>query len=193
MKPILVIDNYDSFTFNLVHLLESITDGSVVVCRNDAVLLEGLDRYDRILISPGPGVPAEAGNTLDIIRRAPAHLPILGVCLGHQSLAVATGGCLHQLSEVQHGLSTSMRVDHGVDRLGLYRGLPDTFLVGRYHSWMVSGEALPSDWLVNAWDAEGRIMSMVHRFLPWQGVQFHPESIMTAYGHQLMVNWLSNC
>lgn len=163
------------------------------VCRNDATSLGELDRYDRILISPGPGVPEEAGSTLDVIRRAPIHLPILGVCLGHQSLAVATGGELFQLPMVQHGLATSMRVDHGADRLGLYQGLPATFSVGRYHSWMVSATSLPADWLVNAWDMDGRIMSMVHRYLPWQGVQFHPESIMTPCGRQLMVNWLRNC
>lgn len=193
MKPLLVVDNYDSFTFNLVHLLESITEQPVVVCHNDAVPLEDLGTYDRILISPGPGIPEEAGQTLALIRQVPRHIPILGVCLGHQSLAVATGGRLFQLPMVQHGVTTSIQVDIHLDRLKLYQEVPPSFPAGRYHSWMVSETDLPTEWLVHARDEQGRIMSMVHQFFPWQGVQFHPESIMTMYGRQLLGNWLRNC
>jgi anthranilate synthase component 2 len=193
MKPILVLDNYDSFTYNLVHLLESISSRPVEVYRNDQIGLVTLDHYERVLISPGPGLPDEAGNTLQLIREAPASVPILGVCLGHQALAVATGGNLFQLPMVQHGIATEMFVAPQLDRLKLFQGLPEIFEVGRYHSWMVATEGLSEAWLVNARDAQGRILSMVHKYLPWQGVQFHPESVMTLFGREILSNWCNNC
>ena len=193
MKSILVVDNYDSFTYNLVHLLESISSRSVAVFRNDEVDLDKLADYERILISPGPGIPEEAGRTLEVIQNAPRDIPILGVCLGHQSLAVATGGTLYQLPSVQHGIATPMQVSIDADRLRIYEGLPKTFEVGRYHSWMVAEETLPAQWQINARDDQGRILSMVHKELPWQGVQFHPESVMTPLGREILANWCNNC
>ncbi len=193
MKPILVLDNYDSFTYNLVHLLESLTDLPIEVRRNDALALSEIDRYGRILLSPGPGLPEEAGLMIDLIRATPEAIPILGICLGHQALAVASGGRLYQLPEVQHGISTPMRTIPGMDRLGLYQGLPADMQVGRYHSWMVDEDGLAETWLVNARDAQGRILSMVHAHRPVQGLQYHPESVMTPFGKQLLHNWLTSC
>ena len=193
MKPILVLDNYDSFTYNLVHLLESLTDAPTEVWRNDAVDLESLNRYGRIVLSPGPGIPEEAGYLLEVIRLAHPHIPILGICLGMQALAVASGGELFQLTDVKHGIATPIQVNPDQDRLGLYQQLPREFVVGRYHSWMVGETSLPTQWMITARDEEGRIMSMTHQKLPWQGVQFHPESVMTPLGKSILENWLLSC
>lgn len=193
MKPILVLDNYDSFTYNLVHLLEALSDAPLEVKRNDLIDLADVDRYDRILLSPGPGVPEEAGSLIELIRVAPAHMPILGICLGMQALAVASGGKMFQLPTVKHGIATPIRLNPEQDRLALYQQLPTEFEVGRYHSWMVDEETLPADWMITARDEAGGIMSMTHRLLPRQGVQFHPESVMTPLGRSILQNWLLNC
>lgn len=190
MKPILVVDNYDSFTYNLVHLLESVTDQVIEVRRNDAVEPEEIVDFERLVLSPGPGLPQEAGRLMELIRAAPSNMPVLGVCLGMQALAVYSGGRLFQLTEVQHGIETNIKILATSDRLGLYEGLPDDIRVGRYHSWMVEKESLPDIWQATSADTQGRIMSMTHRTNPWQGVQFHPESVMTSFGKQLLQNWL---
>ena len=192
MKPILVLDNYDSFTYNLVHILEALTDAPLVVKRNDSIDLTEINQYARILLSPGPGIPEEAGSLIELIRVAPAHVPILGICLGMQALAVVSGGKLFQLPDVKHGIATPIQVLPEQDRLGLYAHLPSEFNVGRYHSWMVEESSLPTEWMVTARDEAGRIMSMTHQLLPWQGVQFHPESVMTDLGRSMLNNWLIN-
>lgn len=193
MKPILILDNYDSFTYNLVHLLASLTDVPLEVRRNDEIELFEINRYSRILLSPGPGIPEEAGALLEVIRASAGRMPVLGICLGLQALAVASGGKLIQLPEVQHGIATPIRLLPEQDRLGLYRGLPPEIEVGRYHSWMVDEVGLSSDWQVTARDFQHRIMSMAHAHLPVQGLQFHPESVMTPLGKSILANWLSNC
>ncbi len=190
MKPILVLDNYDSFTYNLVHLLESLSNEQVLVKRNDLVSPGEWDLYSKVLLSPGPGLPNEAGNMMAFLEEAPGTLPILGVCLGMQALAIHSGGTLFQLPEVQHGIDSTIRIDQTADRLGLYRELPGTLTVGRYHSWMVDPKTLTPCWKVTATDEHGRIMSMTHDVHNWQGVQFHPESVMTPNGKQLILNWL---
>ena len=190
MKPILVLDNYDSFTYNLVHLLESVSSQPVVVERNDVVRPEDLPGFDRLLVSPGPGLPAESGRLMEMLDQLPDTMPVLGVCLGMQALAQHSGGSLFQLPHVQHGIETEIRVNREADRCGLYRNLPESLTVGRYHSWMVSEHNLPQVWEITARDEQGRIMSITHRQNPWQGVQFHPESIMTPHGKQLIQNWL---
>lgn len=190
MKPILVVDNYDSFTYNLVHLLESVTDQVIEVRRNDAVEPEEIADFERLVLSPGPGLPQEAGRLMELIRATPSHMPVLGVCLGMQALAVHSGGRLFQLTDVQHGIETDIKILATGDRLGLYEGIPDDVRVGRYHSWMVEKESLPEVWQATSGDTQGRIMSMTHRTNPWQGVQFHPESVMTSFGKQLLQNWL---
>ena len=190
MKPILVIDNYDSFTYNLVHLLEAVTDQPIEVRRNDAVEPIDLANVERLVLSPGPGLPQEAGHLLELIGAAPAEMPILGVCLGMQALAVQTGGTLFQLSDVQHGIETAIDILPAFDRLGLYAGLPNRIQVGRYHSWMVEKNSLPKCWQPTSVDDQGRIMSMTHQTNPWQAVQYHPESVMTAHGKQLLQNWV---
>jgi len=190
MKPILVLDNYDSFTYNLVHILEALTDAPIEVKRNDSIDLTQIDQYERILLSPGPGIPEEAGSLLEVIRLTQPHIPILGICLGMQALAVASGGKLFQLPEVQHGIATPIQVDPAQDRLGLYQQLPSVIKVGRYHSWMVDESSLSAEWMITARDEEGRIMSMTHQTWPRQGVQFHPESVMTGPGRSMLKNWL---
>ena len=191
MKPILVVDNYDSFTYNLVHLLESVTDEPIVVKRNDDLDPLTWEEYGRLLLSPGPGIPEEAGSMLDLLRSAPDTLPILGVCLGMQALAIHRGGKLFQLPDVQHGIENPIRLLQEADRLGLYRGLPGKLTVGRYHSWMVDKDMLPPEWTITSLDDQNRAMSMVHASKPWQGVQYHPESVMTPEGRRIVQNWLS--
>jgi len=190
MEPILVLDNYDSFTYNLVHLLESVSDQPVVVRRNDAIRPEDLPGFERLLLSPGPGLPAESGRLLEILHQVPHTMPVLGVCLGMQALAQHSGGTLFQLPLVQHGIEAIIRVYRKADRCGLYQNLPDSLTVGRYHSWMVTEQSLPHEWEITARDEQGGIMSITHRQNPWQGVQFHPESVMTPNGKQLIQNWL---
>lgn len=187
MTRILVFDNYDSFTYNLVHLVEKITQQKVDVARNDRIPLEEVNRYDKIILSPGPGIPTEAGLLLPLIREYAASKSILGVCLGHQAIGEAFGGRLINLSTVYHGVATPVRV---LKPGGLFRGLPDTLEVGRYHSWVVSDEGLPAELEVTARDENQYIMGLKHKSLDVEGVQFHPESVLTPNGEQLMKNWL---
>ncbi len=190
---ILVFDNYDSFTYNLVHLVEKITAEKVVVCRNDQITLEEVAAYDKIILSPGPGIPKEAGLLLQVIKEYASTRSILGVCLGHQAIAEAFGGTLLNLSTVFHGVATPIELSHplAVTRTnGVLQGLPDVIDVGRYHSWIVSDDHFPEALEVTARDANGYIMALQHKIFDVQGVQFHPESVLTPTGEQILNNWL---
>jgi anthranilate synthase component 2 len=185
---ILVFDNYDSFTYNLVHLVEKILHQKVEVFRNDRIPLEKVKHYDKIILSPGPGVPSEAGLLLPLIGEYAASKSILGVCLGHQAIGEAFGGQLVNLSAVYHGVATPVRIlEPGK---GLFEGLPETLEVGRYHSWVVSEDGWPDELEVTARDEKNYIMGLRHKRLDVQGVQFHPESVLTPQGEQLLRNWL---
>ncbi|GGG41422.1 anthranilate synthase component II [Hymenobacter glacieicola] len=186
---ILVIDNYDSFTYNLVQVLRELghTD-NVTVIRNDKLRVEDVADYDAVLLSPGPGVPSEAGLMPEIIRRYAPTKRMLGVCLGHQGLAESFGGELYNLPEVVHGLATDATIT-APDRL--FAGLPTHFKIGRYHSWSVRPESVPAELEVTAVDTNGQVMAFRHREYDVRGVQFHPESILTEHGHQMLANWLA--
>jgi len=185
---ILVIDNYDSFTYNLVHAIKKITGLPVDVYRNDEIPLAEIEKYDRIVLSPGPGIPEEAGLLLDIIKEFGPKKSILGVCLGHQAIGEAFGGKLHNMNKVLHGIATPVELTE--TKSVLFNGLPKTFEVGRYHSWIVEKENLPECFEVTSYDGEGMIMSMQHKDFDIQGVQFHPESVLTPLGEQILKNWL---
>ena len=185
---ILVFDNYDSFTYNLVHLIEKITGRKVNVFRNDRIPLEAVNEYDKIVLSPGPGIPAEAGLLLPLIKEYAAYKSILGVCLGHQAIAEAFGGTLINLSTVYHGVATPIKILKTRSRV--LSGLPGQIDVGRYHSWIVSDENFPADLEVTARDDNGYIMGLQHKEFDVQGVQFHPESVLTPDGEKILRNWL---
>jgi anthranilate synthase component 2 len=187
---ILVLDNYDSFTYNLVHLLYELgLEEAVEVFRNDEISLDAVEAYDKILLSPGPGLPSEAGIMPALIRRYAPHKSILGVCLGHQAIGEAFGACLSNLPEVLHGVASPMR-PLVADRL--FEGLPPSFQAAHYHSWIIDHKDFPHETLeVIAEDGQGRIMAVRHRFYDVRGVQFHPESVLTEYGKQMLQNWLS--
>jgi len=189
---ILVFDNYDSFTYNLVHLVEKITHIKVDVYRNDQVPMEKVKEYDKIILSPGPGIPAEAGLLLPLIKEYAATKSILGVCLGHQAIAEAFGGRLVNLSTVFHGVATDIQIQHPKSRIHDYvlEGLPDKILVGRYHSWVIDPDGFPESLEITATDASGHIMALRHKTYDVLGVQFHPESILTPQGELIMRNWL---
>jgi anthranilate synthase component 2 len=186
---ILVFDNYDSFTYNLVHLVEKILHQRVDVHRNDQLPLEKVKEYDKIILSPGPGIPQEAGLLLPLIKEYAASKSILGVCLGHQAIGEAFGGTLVNLSSVYHGVATPVRLEGNV-RNGLFQGLPDVIEVGRYHSWVVSDENFPPDLEVTARDDNHFIMGLQHKKYDVRGVQFHPESVLTPMGEVILRNWL---
>jgi anthranilate synthase component II len=197
---ILVFDNYDSFTYNLVHLVEKITHTKVDVYRNDKIALEDVKQYDKIILSPGPGIPDEAGLLLALIKEYAATKSILGVCLGHQAIGQAFGGELINLSTVYHGVATKIEVGGRKSEAGsqksegksfLFNDLPDEIEVGRYHSWIVSDESFPEELEVTARDENNYIMALQHKKYDVQGVQFHPESVLTPCGEQIMRNWLS--
>jgi len=188
MNRILVVDNYDSFTFNLVHMLEAIANEDVDVFRNDELTTSQLTNYEFIVFSPGPGLPEESENLLNLIREAiKLKKKVLGVCLGHQALAKATGGKLKNLTEVHHGISHSLVVEI---KEPLFNDLPNPFKVGRYHSWVVDLESLSDQWCVTCRDEEGEIMGMNHRELPVFGIQFHPESVLSPNGKVILKNFL---
>ena len=190
---ILVFDNYDSFTYNLVHLVEKITGEKVDVYRNDQITLADVAGYDKIILSPGPGIPEEAGLLLPLIKEYAATKSILGVCLGYQAIAEAFGGTLTNLSIVFHGVATPIKINNHPARGGtkILQGLPETIEVGRYHSWIVSDENFPEELEVTARDENGYIMGLQHKIFDVQGVQFHPESVLTPDGEKIMRNWLS--
>lgn len=185
---VLVIDNYDSFTYNLVHLLQAL-GAQVTVCRNDKTTLEEVGQFDKIMLSPGPGIPDEAGMLKDIIRTFGPTKSLFGVCLGHQAIGEVYGGKLFNSNEVWHGVATPTEVVCKAEPLFL--SLPDRFQTGRYHSWLVEKD-LPADLIPTAVDAQGNIMALRHRTYDVRGVQFHPESVLTEHGRELISNWL-NC
>jgi anthranilate synthase component 2 len=189
---ILVFDNYDSFTYNLVHLVEKISHEKVDVYRNDRIPMEKVKEYDKIILSPGPGIPEEAGLLLPLIKEYASSKSILGVCLGHQAIGQAFGGELINLSSVFHGVATKIEVRSQESGVGshLFNGLPNELEVGRYHSWVVSKENFPNELEITAEDETGMIMGLQHKTYDVQGVQFHPESVLTPMGEAIMRNWL---
>lgn len=189
---ILVFDNYDSFTFNLVHLVKQLTADEVTVVRNDQILLEEIGAFDKIILSPGPGIPEEAGLLLPLIKAYAAEKSIFGVCLGHQAIGEAFGATLLNLPSVFHGVATPIELLPVVERGNdWFTGLQFPVEVGRYHSWVVSDTQLPACIEVTARDANQYIMALRHREWDVQGVQFHPESILTPHGLDMMRNWLN--
>jgi anthranilate synthase component 2 len=184
---ILVFDNYDSFTYNLVHLVEKITHQKVTVVRNDQIALEDVAAYDKIILSPGPGIPSEAGLLLPLIKQYAASKPILGVCLGHQAIGEAFGATLENLSTVYHGVATPIKIDNSNY---LFSGLAEKIEVGRYHSWVIANKNLPAVLKVTATDENGLIMAIEHESYDVCGVQFHPESVLTPNGEAIIKNWL---
>ena len=186
MKKILVIDNYDSFTYNLVHYLEDL-DCAVTVKRNDQLLLDDVSPFDDIVLSPGPGIPDEAGMLKDIIRTYAPTKKIFGVCLGQQAIAEVFGGKLINLNEVYHGIATKINILKGDD--SLFEGLPNEIEVGRYHSWVVNPD-LPEVLEATSIDENGQIMSLRHKEYRVCAVQFHPESVLTPNGKKILENWL---
>ncbi len=185
---IVVIDNYDSFTYNLVHAIKKISGQPVDVFRNDQIELTDLEKYNKIVLSPGPGIPEEAGLLLDIIKLYASTKSMLGVCLGHQAIGEAFGGKLHNMKRVLHGIATPVELTK--NKSVLFDGLPNHFDVGRYHSWIVQDENLPACFEVTSYDNDGFIMSMKHKEFDVEGVQFHPESVLTPLGERIIENWL---
>ena len=194
MKRLLVLDNYDSFTYNLVHLVENILGEKVDVYRNDEISLEDVGNYGRILLSPGPGIPVEAGILLPVIKQYASTKSIFGVCLGHQAIGEAFGGKLTNLSNVYHGVATPIQLkeENKISSFDndWFKGLDKQIEVGRYHSWVVDQSGFPSDLQVTSSDDSGMIMSLRHKEYDVQGVQFHPESVLTPLGEKMIRNWL---
>lgn len=184
---LLVIDNYDSFTYNLVQYLREITVGTIEVHRNDKIALEAIEPYDAIVLSPGPGLPKDAGLLLDIIKRYAGQKPILGICLGHQAIGQFFGAKLKNIKKVYHGMATPIQV---LNSKGLFEGQASEITVGRYHSWIVDRIGLPDCLEVLAEDFNGQIMAMQHQANPTIGLQFHPESILTPEGKKLLYNFV---
>lgn len=185
---VLVIDNYDSFTYNLVHYLEDL-NCEVTVKRNDKLTLEEVDNFQKIVLSPGPGIPDEAGLLKAIIKRYAPTKSILGVCLGQQAIGEVFGGSLINLDEVHHGVATNVEIT--VDDEALFNNMEKTLEVGRYHSWVVNPN-LPDVLEATSVDSNGQIMSLRHRVYDVKGVQYHPESVLTPNGKQILENWVNS-
>ncbi|MDZ4663334.1 MAG: aminodeoxychorismate/anthranilate synthase component II [Bacteroidota bacterium] len=184
---LLVLDNYDSFTYNLVHLVEKVSDAKISVVRNDKIALAEIANFDKILLSPGPGLPKDAGIMPQLLKTYCSSKSILGVCLGMQAIAENFGGSLHNLETVYHGIATSVNI---IETDSLFINCPPTFKVGRYHSWVVDPSSLPDTLKVTAVDEQNNIMALEHKTLDVKGVQFHPESILSEYGELMISNWL---
>lgn len=189
MKKIVVIDNYDSFTYNLVHYLEDL-DCEVTVFRNDEFHLDELKPFNKILLSPGPGIPDEAGLLKDVIKTYASTKSILGVCLGQQAIGEVFGGTLTNLEKVYHGVATQVKITV-TDEI-LFKDLDNEIEVGRYHSWVVSKNNFPEDLDITSIDENGEIMSLRHKTFDVRGVQYHPESVLTPYGKKILENWINN-
>lgn len=185
---ILVIDNYDSFTYNLVQYIERIAGTEVTVARNDKIALDEVVAYDKIVISPGPGIPDEAGISKAVIETYGPQKSILGVCLGHQAIAEVYGGRIRNLDTVYHGVSSE--IEQTVANEPLFRGIPGKFDAGRYHSWIVEAEPFPESLEVTAANGDGDIMALRHKEYDVRGVQFHPESVLTEFGGMMIKNWI---
>ena len=186
---IAVIDNYDSFTYNLVHYLEELS-GEVTVLRNDEFDIEELITFDKILLSPGPGIPDEAGLLKEVIRHYAPTKSILGICLGQQAIGEVYGGNLVNLDKVFHGISSKVKIT--AEEESLFKNVPEEFEVGRYHSWVVATENFPENLEITSTDENGQIMSLRHRTFDVKGVQFHPESVLTPDGKTILKNWLES-
>jgi anthranilate synthase component 2 len=189
MKKILVIDNYDSFTYNLVHYLQDL-NCEVTVYRNDEFDIDEVKKFDKILLSPGPGVPDEAGLLKEVIKTYSPSKSILGVCLGQQAIGEVFGGSLTNLDKVYHGVATNVTIL--VDDENLFNGLEKQIEVGRYHSWVINPQDFPESLEITSVDENGQIMSVRHRTLDVKGVQFHPESVLTPHGKKMLENWVDN-
>jgi len=188
MKKILVIDNYDSFTYNLVHFLEDL-GCEVTVKRNDQLSINDVEPFDKIVLSPGPGIPDEAGLLKEIIKQYSPTKSILGVCLGQQAIGEVFGGKITNLDNVYHGVATN--IDITVDDESMFKGLDKTIEVGRYHSWVVNAD-LPDVLEATSYDVNGQVMSLRHKKFDVKGVQFHPESVLTPGGKQMLENWVNS-
>jgi len=185
---ILVLDNYDSFTYNLVQYIQEILDKKVPVVRNDAIALEDIEKYDAIILSPGPGIPSEAGIMPELIKKYAHRKAILGVCLGHQAIGEAFGGTIHNLENVFHGVETPIKI---IEKDPFFfKNIPETFIGGRYHSWVVQRENLPNCLEITAVAEDNSIMAMRHKTYNVRGLQFHPESVMTEHGKLMLRNWI---
>lgn len=184
---LLIIDNYDSFTYNLVQYLREITGGTIEVHRNDKISLEAMQAYDAIVLSPGPGLPKDAGLLLDIIKTYHGRKPILGICLGHQAIGQVFGAKLINIKKVYHGIATPIQI---LDQKGLFEGLGNEIIVGRYHSWIVDRAGLTDCLEVLAEDENRQIMALKHKNAPTVGMQFHPESVLTPEGKNLLSNFV---
>ena len=190
MEKVLILDNYDSFTYNLVHYVEANPNYEVDVFRNDEISLNDVGNYDTIILSPGPGLPEGAGILKEVISKYASTKKILGVCLGMQAIGEVYGGTLINLENVFHGVSTPITVTESSDLL--FKGLPDSFDIGRYHSWVVSNENFPKELTITSVEENGQIMSLKHKEHNLYGVQFHPESILTEFGKEMITNFLNS-
>lgn len=188
MPQILLIDNYDSFTYNLFHYLDELNQGGVEVVRNDELDLEKVKEYDRVVLSPGPGLPKDAGKLMEFLKRYATGVPILGVCLGQQAIAEHFGMKLKNLNEVVHGQSRTIEILENTK--GIFSDFPSEIKVGRYHSWVIDSKSISKEFEITSTDTEGNIMSIRHKNLPICAVQFHPESILTEMGKEMLGNWL---
>ncbi len=187
---ILILDNYDSFTYNLVHMVEKITDKCPDVYRNDEISIEEVGAYDVIILSPGPGIPDEAGILKEVIKTYAGKIPIFGVCLGLQAITEVFGGRIINLDDVFHGVATEMSV---TDKEAIiFKGLPESFMAARYHSWAASDDGFPEDIKVTARDEDGGIQALEHKKFKVSAVQFHPESILTDVGEQIVTNFINS-
>ena len=184
---LLVLDNYDSFTYNLVHLIEKVSEIPFDVIRNDKISIDAVKAYDKILLSPGPGLPKDAGIMPELIKQYGSSKSILGVCLGLQAIGEAYGGSLKNLETVFHGIATPINI---ISEDTIFNSCPKTFTVGRYHSWVINNNQLPTELQITATDEQGNIMALKHRTHDVRGVQFHPESILSEYGEMMIHNWL---
>ena len=185
---ILLLDNYDSFTYNLYHCLEQVVDGAIDVKQNDEIAIEDVVTYDRIILSPGPGLPDEAGITKEIIRTYSSSKPILGVCLGHQAIGEVFGARLKNLAAVKHGIASQLIVKDKSEKI--FSGIDRELSIGHYHSWVVSKDNFPAELKITAEDKEGNIMALRHKKYNVSGVQFHPESVLTSQGITMLKNWV---
>lgn len=184
---LLIFDNYDSFTYNLVHLVKELGYRDIEVHRNDRISLDEIEKFDKIILSPGPGIPSEAGLLLPLIQRFAPCKSILGVCLGHQAIAEAYGGNLINLQHVYHGVATPVTV---VSEHRIFTGLPKTIEVGRYHSWIADKNGFPNELEITAIDNEGQVMALRHKSLDVHGLQFHPESVLTPLGKEIVKQFI---
>ncbi len=187
---ILVLDNYDSFTYNLVQYIEEIPNCEVDVFRNDKISLEEIEKYDKIVLSPGPGIPSEAGIMKEVIKKYASEKPIFGVCLGLQAIAEVFGGKIKNMNKVYHGVATTMTIKN--ENEILFKNIPKEFEAGRYHSWIVENEGLPENLQITVEDDKKQIMALSHKKFNVKGVQFHPESVLTKHGKKIIENFINS-